>query len=293
MKFFRTFVPAALASVAMFGQTPAARPEFEVASVKPAPALSTAERVSVGVHVDGAQVHISSLSLRDYIRIAYRVKMYQVSGPEWLASERFDVDAKLPLGAVREQAPDMLRALLEDRFQLKTHRGSEELPVYALTVAGGGVKMKESPEDPDAGADASKPVEVTAGGGTGGVSFSLAKGSDFTFRDNRIEARKLTMAVFADTLSRFLDRPLVDMTELKGKYDFKIDLTPEDYRVMLIQSALSAGVALPPEALRLLAGATDDSLIGGLRALGLKMDPRKAPLDVVIVDHVLKTPTEN
>src|SRR5579863_4905075 len=103
--------------------------EFEVASVKPS--KGAAERVAVGVHVDGAQVHIADFTLRDYIRVAYRVKLYQVTGPEDLA-ERFNVDAKLPEGATREQVPEMLQALLASRFELKTHRESKEFPVYAL-----------------------------------------------------------------------------------------------------------------------------------------------------------------
>ncbi len=143
-----------------FGQTPPARLEFEVASVKPSAAPTIGSSVSVGVKINGAQVHISSLALKDYIRIAYRVKEYQVSGPDWITGERFEIDAKLPDGATREQVPDMLQSLLADRFGLKLHRGSKEFPVYALVVASGGLKMKELPHDP--ADDASAPVDVVA-----------------------------------------------------------------------------------------------------------------------------------
>src|SRR3974377_364565 len=116
--------------------------EFEVASVKHAAAQ--AAEVNIGLHVDGAQVHIRYLSLRDYVRIAYGVKDHQIVGPDWMAAERFGVDAKLPEGGKQEQVPEMLQSLLAGRFQLTTHRGTKEFPVYALVVAPGGLKMKET-----------------------------------------------------------------------------------------------------------------------------------------------------
>ena len=134
---------------------------------------------------------------------------------------------------------------------------------------------------------------MSASGGRGGVSVNFGKGSSFTFADNKLEAKKLTMTAFADLLARFVDRPVVDRTELKGSYDFTIDLTPEDYMAMMIQSAVSAGVKLPPEALRFLDGATDDSLHNALRNFGLKLEPTKAPLEVLVIDRILKTPVAN
>ena len=289
MTAIRIFLPLVAISAAAFGQTAPARVEFEVASVKPAP-QNNQNQVKAGVHIDGAQVHVSHLSLKDFIRVAYRVKEFQVLGPEWLSGARYDVDATLPAGS-RGQVPEMLQSLLADRFQLKVHRDTKELPVYALIVGPGGPKMKESP--PEEGGATPKAVEVTANGGPGGVSMNLQNGGYFNFGDNKIEARKMDMTTFADTFSRFLDKPLVDMTKLTATYDFTVTLTPEDYRAILIRSALNAGVTLPPEAMKLLEGNTADSLYSGLRALGLKIDARKAPLEVVVVDNVLKTPTEN
>src|ERR1039458_6802679 len=93
MNVIRWVIPTVLASVAVFGQTPPVRLEFEVASIK-ASSPSTTGQVNVGVQIDGAQVHCANFSLREYIRLAYRVKDYQISGPDWLASERFDIDRK-------------------------------------------------------------------------------------------------------------------------------------------------------------------------------------------------------
>jgi uncharacterized protein (TIGR03435 family) len=252
-------------------------------------------QIHIGVQVDGAQIHCTYLSLKDYIRIAYKVKDHQISGPDWLASERFDIAAKLPAGAAREQVPDMLKALLEDRFQVKVHRETKEFPVYALMVAKGGLKMKESPADAETdGADAAKaPVNVTATGGPGGTTVDFGKGSSSTMGNDKFEARKLTMVNLADMLGRFVDRPVVDMTDLKGGYDFTLDFSPEDYRAMRIRSAIAAGISLPAEALRALDGSSGDSLFAALQVLGLKLETRKAPLEVLVFDQVLKTPTGN
>jgi uncharacterized protein (TIGR03435 family) len=101
------------------------------------------------------------------------------------------------------------------------------------------------------------------------------------------------MPAFADLLARFVDRPVVDMTALKGSYDFGMDFTPEDFRAMMVRGALTAGVALPPEAMRALEGVSGNSLFSAIQTLGLKLDRRKAPLEVLVIDRAEKVPTEN
>jgi uncharacterized protein (TIGR03435 family) len=276
-----------------FGQAPQARVEFDVASVKTAPPIAAEQQVNVGVQVDGAQVHCSNCSLKECIQIAYRLKDYQVTGPDWL-SERLQVDAKLPAGAKREQVPEMMQALLADRFGMKAHRETKELPVYAIAVAKGGLRIKESPPDPDAdSAGAAAPVNVTGSGGRGGVSINLGGGSYYVFANNKFEAKKLTMAVLADSLTRYMDRPVVDMTGLTGKYDLTLQLTQQDYLGMLVRSAVGVGVSVSPEALRYMEGASDESLFSAMDALGLNLEPRKAPLELLVVDQVSKAPTAN
>jgi uncharacterized protein (TIGR03435 family) len=293
MNATRTVLCAALFSVTAFGQASPARLEFEVASIKPSPKTAP-EQVRVGLRIDGAQVHITYLSLKDYARMAYRVRNYQVLGPDWMETERYDIDAKLPDGGARDQVPEMLQALLADRFQLKLHREQKAFQVFGLVAASGGAKVKESPAEADAGGDASRAVvDVAASGSRDGVNINFGRGSYFSLLPDRLEARKMTMANFTDTLARFTDRPVVDMTELKGTYDFSLNITPEDYRVMLIQSAVNNGVSLPAEALRLLQGGTNESVSNALRGLGLKLDPRKEPLEVIVIDQALKTPAAN
>ena len=295
MRMIRSVTLGVAASVMLLAQTPPPRLEFEVASIKPAVpvAVGNGAQVHVGVQIDGAQVHFTYLSVRDCIRIAYGVKDYQVSGPDWIASERFDIHAKLPAPAPRAQVNEMLQTLLERRFQLKMHRSSKEFPVYGLVVGKGGLKMKESPLDPETDGADKGAVNVTATGGSQGTTLTFGRGAYFTLADNKFEARKLTMAQLADSVGRFMERPVVDMTELKGTYDLTLEFTPEEYRTLLIRTALAAGVNLPPQALRLLEGASDESLFKGLEAMGLKLETRKAPLEVLVIDSVTKTPIEN
>ena len=159
----------------------------------------------------------------------------------------------------------MLQALLADRFQVKLHREKKEFPVYALLPGKGPLKLKESPPEKDADSDTDNgepkgTVNIAGGGSGAGVGVNLGHGSSYSFANNRFEAKKLTMADFAANLERFADRPIVDMTGLKGRYDFALDFTPEDYRAMLIRAAISAGVNLPPQALRALDGTSDGAL---------------------------------
>jgi uncharacterized protein (TIGR03435 family) len=283
-----------LSAATLAGQT-AAPVEFEVASIKPSEGIGP-RRVRAGVHVDGSQVNCVALSLSNLVEIAYRVKAYQVSGPDFMAAQRFDINAKLPAGAAEKDVPEMLQSLLADRFKLKLHRESKDLAVYALVRGKGDLKMQEAPPDPPAEADAKeKPgvVNVAASGEARGVNINYGNGSYFNFGDNKLEGHKLTADQTAATLSRFTERPVVNMTDLKGKYDFVLELTPEDYRAMLIRSAMNAGVSLPPEALQYVEGASVASLFSAVDKLGLKLDSRKAPVEVLVIDHAEKSPTEN
>jgi uncharacterized protein (TIGR03435 family) len=295
MRSFRGVILSILAPVAVLGQAAPSRLEFEVASIKASEQPGAGGQVNVGLRLDGAQVHIKYLSIKEYLGMAYSMRNYQISGPDWIASDRFDIDAKLPAGSARGQIPDMLQALLADRFELKLHRDKKEFPVNALVIGKGGLKMTEAKEEAGGEtSDAAKaPVNVTASGSRYGVTVSLGPGSYYVFADNKLDAKKLSMASLAETLTRFMDRPVVDMTDLKGRYDFTLEFTAEDYRAMTIRSALAAGVQLPPEARQALIGVNDDSIFASIQKLGLKLEPRKAPLDVLVVDHVRKTPTEN
>jgi uncharacterized protein (TIGR03435 family) len=281
---------AAFCAGLALAQTPAPL-QFEVASVRPS-AASGPNAVTVGLHLDGAQVRITTLTMRDYIAMAYRVRQYQVEGPDWITSEKFDLSAKLPAGSNSDQIPEMVAALLSDRFNLKFHRASKELPIYALIVGKPPLNLHESAPDA-AGADARPATNITAAGSEAGVSVDLGRGSYYTFSNNKFEIRTVNTDMLVRVLERYVDRPLIDQTGLKGTYDFDLPVTPEDYQTMLIRAAVNSGVVLPPQALQLLDNGSIASLTDGLEKAGLKMDARKAPLDMIVIDQISKTPTDN
>lgn len=286
----RLCVSALLVGGSLYAQPAARRPEFEVASVKPA-ALQAQNTAAAGIRIDGAQVRVSSFPLKEFLSIAYRLRANQIVGPEWMGSEKFDIAAKLPEGSSRDQIPEMLQVLLEDRFQLKTRRDKKEFAVYGLVAARGGLKVQPLPPDPNDGAV--NAFEVTASGGPAGVTVNFGKGSSFGLGNNRFEVKNLSMTEFADALTRFVDRTVVDMTGASGKYSFSIEMTPEDYRSVLIRAAVNNGVTLPPQALQLLEGFSAESALLALQTIGLKIESRKTPLDVLVVESVSKTPTAN
>lgn len=271
--------------------TAQSRSEFEVASIRPS--SDEVNQVNAGFRLAGSEVRVIRMSIKDYIGMAYRVKPNQIVGPEWLAQQRFDVTARIPDGVPPAQLPEMMQALLASRFQMKVHRESKEFSVYALGVAKGGLKVQEAAALPPRPTDKPEPFTVAASGGNGGASVDLGDGSSFSFGNNTLEVHRMTMAAMAEVLTRFLDRPVLDMTQTAGRYDVTLDIPPEDFTPMLIRSAINAGVVLPPQALRMLDGASLDPLSAPLQKAGLTLEPRKAPLDVIVVDSSLKTPTEN
>jgi uncharacterized protein (TIGR03435 family) len=219
------------------------------------------------------RVEFRSVSLRDCIASAYRVKDYQISAPAWLGEGQWEIVAKLPEGAPSNQMPEMLQTLLAGRFKLQVHREKKEFPGLALVVAGGGPKLKKSDESPVAGTSA----------GRGRTGFRLSTGP----AGGRIIAPRATMAMLASTISALLGRPVVDETHLSGSYDLDLEYGLED-RAM--QPPMTPGPdAGPAES----AAEPRASIFSSIQKLGLKLEARKVPLEVIMVDHAEKTPTEN
>jgi uncharacterized protein (TIGR03435 family) len=258
-----------LAAGTMFGQT------FEDVSIKPSlpltsitPAMLQAGKIHVGMTIDGAKVDIGMMSLAELIRTAYDVKPYQVSGPDWMETQRFDIIAKLPKGASKDQAPGMLRALLADRFKMTVHREKRDHPIYALVVAEGGSKLK-----------------TATGGPTEPVHTSM------TAAGQHIEAQAITLPALADLLAPLVDRPVVDLTGLKGTYQLTIDIPTKEVMAMVAKQAAAAGIVLPPGAAAP-ADPAGGTIFQTVQQFGLKLDPRKEPVDVIVIDHLEKAPTE-
>ena len=270
------------------------RPSFEVASIRPA-ADARPQAVAAAGRTDGAQFRISGLTVKDYVSMAYRLKLNQISAPDWMTTDRFDIVATLPDGGDPAEVPEMIQALLEERFELKSHREKKEFPVYALRIAPAGLKAVEVPSDAPADPAEAKAAQTFTRSGSGqGISVDLGHGSSFNFANNKFAAKKVTMTSLATMLERFVDRPVLDMTGLSGSYDIEFDLTPEDYRVMLIRAAVAAGLVMPPNALQVLDGSpSPTSMYDGLAKFGLRLESSRSPLDVLVVDSARKTPTEN
>jgi uncharacterized protein (TIGR03435 family) len=267
-----------------------ARPSFEVASIRPSAEQTTSVRV--GFQATGSQVRVAAMTLKDYLVIAYSLKPQQIEGPDWIGQQRWDVVATIPQGG-SEKTLEMLQTLLEERFQLKLHRETKDLPVYVLGVSKAGAKLTESKPDPNAPAAPPDTVTVTGGGNNTSIGVDLGGGRSFNVANNQIQIKQMTMADAAEVLTRFVDRPVVDQSGLTKTYDLTLDLTPEEFNAVRIRSAVNAGVPLPPQALRLLDNASPDTLSGPLSKYGLTFDARRAPLEVLVVDSGSKTPTEN
>jgi uncharacterized protein (TIGR03435 family) len=247
----------------MFAQSAAARPTFnafEVAAIKPTPDDQTGRFIRMeGAHQFAARGH----TLKSLLGAAYNLPPRAISGgSSWIDSERYDIIAKTP-NEIRPNLDEqmaMLRKLLVERFKLAFHREEKEFPVYALTIAKGGPKLKEStaPGDP-------------------------AVLINHIFPDHiELPARNATMAQFVAMMQRaVLDRPVIDRTGLSAKYDFDLEWTPDDTQF---------GVTLP-------AATQENPQRPGLSAalpqqLGLKLVATKGPVAVLVIDHV-ERPAEN
>ena len=182
-----------------YGQSAPAPPAFEVASVKPNP---SGDHHSSS-HTNNGSVIMQNVSLKQIVEMAYDVKDYALSGPDWLDTERFDISAKPPSGAPQDQFQPMLQTLLADRFKLTVHRESKVMSAYALVVGKNGPKLHA----------------VEAGGGS-------HRNSD----GGKLSAQKVSMPQLADFLARHLDRPVVDKTELAGVFDFELRWAPDEGR---------------------------------------------------------------
>jgi len=294
---------------AAFGQTPLS---FEVASVKKAEPLSVnmamSGKMNLGMVIDNAQVTVKSMSIAELMRVAYKVKPFQISGPEWLPAERYSITAKMPPGATRDQVPEMLQSLLAERFKLAFHRETKEQSVYALTVMKSGLKLQESA--PDEGAAGTGPggpaaplaptpsdggaqvrAQVTSDSGGSVNSSSINGNIKMLPRENgmRIDVTKMNATGMVDLLWRFLDHPIVDATDLKGRYDFTLDVGFGDMLALARAAGMNVPIQAPPGAM----DPGNSSVFTAIQQYGLKLEPRKAPINMLIIDHVEKTPSDN
>jgi len=324
--------------LAVYGQDAGNPQEFEAASIKPTTQPDPAAGIMGGGMVrirmgctggpgtdDPGRFDCAGVNLRMLMAQAWNVKNYQVAGPSTLDNERFDLVAKVPAGATRDQFRSMLQKLLADRFQMTTHHEDREYQVYGLSVAKSGHKLqvpKEGdtqtameammadrdgamgPAAREAMGGAAGPgvrqmmmtTNARGGGGRGGhIATSMMNGRA------RMVGRRATMEDLVRSLSQQLDRPVVDQTGIEGEWNFSMEFSAEGLgnRDMAgMMAAVKARAAMAGGGGEPGAEAVDPSTAPTLpnaleKQLGLKLDSRKAPADTIVVDKVEKVPTEN
>jgi bla regulator protein blaR1 len=250
-----------LAVSVAFAQAPA----FEVASIKPSDPNETG---GFARFLPGGRFEVHNAQLIFVIQQIYGVRDFQIVGaPKWITdwvTARFDIEAKADGETSEDQLRAMAKALLEDRFQLKVHKETRDLPVYALIPAKGGVKLAVAK-------DSGRPR------GSGGVA-SMVKGW--------IQGTNVAMPGLILALSQVMDRPVVDKTNFTDAFDFKLTWTPDsepssDVGCPAGFAAFQEQRKLKPEPM------SCPSIFTAVQdQMGLKLDPQKDPIDVLVIDHV-------
>jgi uncharacterized protein (TIGR03435 family) len=207
------------------------------------------------------------------IALAYRIQEFQITGgPNWVGSDRFDVEGKAEDPNARpDQLRLMLQSLLEDRFKLRLHHQGKQVSVYALVVGRSGPKIKLSPDQTSP--DVNGPSPPGAGPNRGAIRFGAGS----------LTGNAATLSWFTTVLSQRLDRTVVDKTKLTGRFDFRLQWTPG-----LGEAPYGpGGDILPP------ADSTGPSIFVALQEqLGLKLESARGPVEVFVIDQVEK-PTGN
>ena len=280
-----------LDGVIVQAQTVSPAMTFEVASVRPAPPPDgrTPARRSSGVpgpNNNDPGRFSARLSLLNLVLIAYDIPLYRLSEESDLGLMRLDVDARMPVDTTREQFNVMLQNLLADRLGLKTHWASRQIDMYALVLAKGGPKLKvATPDLPQASNGSSEDGNPDRVGPTGfpippagnGRWRGAAPGGRIGLRGHNETAADLAMAIGPGALGA----PLMDATGLTGTYDYTL------FWSTTATDAERRGTPI-----------TDDSdgpsLFDAVQdQLGLKVEKRRGPVQMLVGDHVEKKPTEN
>jgi uncharacterized protein (TIGR03435 family) len=267
-----------------YGQT------FEVATVKPAApnAVAYAPRGGPGSN-DPGQISYRGNSLRELIMAAFGLRRpEQLSGPDWLEKQRFDIVAKIPAGATKDQVDPMLRNLLAERFKMELHHEIRNLPIYELTVAKGGLRLRAT-SGPATSAAEPRPFKQgdlpqAPAGRWGLVPRACAKSdTPAPCGPAQVLGNAQGMADIAEMVTSLLGRLAVDKTAVKGAYDYTLDFAPGSINIPIAE----AGGAPAPE------DSYPDFIVAMERQMGIKIDGKTGPADVIVIDHAQRTPTGN
>jgi uncharacterized protein (TIGR03435 family) len=233
-----------------------ADPSFEVATIKP----SKPDQQGSGITLQGVRLKTVNTSLAELIKFAYNVQDKQIIGaPAWVDTDKFDIDAQpdTPGTPDKDQVAKMIQKMLTDRYQLKFHRDSKELSAYVLSVAKNGPKMRKS--EPDAG-------------NLPGLGFRQL---------GALTVVNATMQDFCELMQSYvLDRPVVDHTDIAGRWNFLLKWTPD-------QSQFGGmGVKVPPPSDTPAADAPPPLFTAIQEQVGLRLEAEKAQVGVLEIDHV-------
>ena len=261
-----------------FAQPAAERLEFEAASIKPAPPPD-GHGMIVGMSGgpgsrDPSMVIGHNMTLSGLVAYAYDVLFFQLVAPSWANDSKFLLTAKVPPGATRQQVRVMLQNLLADRFQVKVHTDKKEMPVYELTIGKGGPKFQAAVDVPAGEVTAGPQMKLDEQG------FPILERPGWVGRGNKVRMwqPKMTMEDLGKSICGELGRPVIDATGLAGEYNI---------RMFWVQGSASTG----PESAESEAG---PSLMRAIQEqLGLKLEAKKSNVDVLVVDHAEKFPSEN
>ena len=274
---------------------------FEVASVRQEPPsagpMMRGMRGGPGTD-DPTRISYSAVSMQGLLMLAYDLPMDQISGPSWLSTERYSIDAKVPPGTTREQLRGMLQHLLAERFHLTAHSVKQDFEAYEMTVAKGGLKMKESVVNPNG------PTGREPNGMPTIVPLTFKEGFPVLAPGNTpaswgidvkermlYTARQEDMVWMVRTLQNAIGRGvrIVDKTGLTGKYDFHVQWA------LPSNSGGTAAQNLPAGAdyLDSIAEPAPDVITAAREQLGLALTKAKVAMNVLVIDHVDKIPVEN
>jgi uncharacterized protein (TIGR03435 family) len=286
---------------AVYAQTANGQPAFDAVSIKPAappvPGRGTMSGMRGGPGDRDPELYrCTNCILPMVITKAYGIKHYQLSAPDWMNSVRFEISARVPAGATKQQFELMLQNMLAERFKLAIHRDQKEMQIYEMVVAKGGIKVKESVPEPPKDQPPDDPAALLGGRGAhldkNGYPMIPrgCKGCMIVEHDKaRLTAEDATMIEFADRLSNQLGKLVHDATGLKGKYDF--DLT---WGETMAPRSGGAGDGNTP-----LSGSPEPAdfnqmMISAIQSeLGLRLESKKGQVEIIVVDRAEKAPTEN
>jgi uncharacterized protein (TIGR03435 family) len=267
----------AAALLAILSTAVAQTPQFEVASIKPSPPGATRGRMSGGPETDDpGMFSCENITLAALVITSFNLPNYRYSGPDWMRSVRFNIAAKIPPGTTKEQFFLMMQNLFADRFKLQFHWEKKEMQTYNLVVAKGGHKIKESiPGDSPVASQAAGPPKEDADGfpilPPGRKRILLEGGGGHVAMRWADE----TMDQLAYYLSAQLHTPVNNATGLTGKYDFTMRWISD-----------SPGQPTTEE--------TGPNLVRAVQEqLGLRLESKKGTIDILVVDHINRVPTEN